>query len=89
MNQEVGTFLIRFSERHPGTFAIGYVINESDPGERNEKINSLEQRVRHYLIKPEDVHQKKTLPDFLMECAQFSKFLQVSYDLNTGNAKHR
>lgn len=80
VNQEVGTFLIRFSERHPGTFAIGYVIDDSDP----------EKRVRHYLIRPEDVSPpKKLLPDFLMECPQFSRFLQVSYDLQTGTPKHR
>jgi len=28
-------------------------------------------------------HQKKTLPDFLHECPQFSKVLQVSYDLGS------
>jgi hypothetical protein len=46
--------------------------------------------VRHYLIRPEDVYgAKKTLPDFLMECDQFSKFLQVSYDLQGGSARHK
>jgi hypothetical protein len=34
VEQQVGTFLIRFSERHPGTFAVGYVINDSDPEKR-------------------------------------------------------
>jgi hypothetical protein len=45
--------MIRFSERHPGTFAVGYVIDDNDPNTR----------VRHYLIRPEDVYgAKKTLP---------------------------
>jgi len=80
VNQETGTFLIRLSERHAGSFAIGYVIDEPNP----------QLRVRHYLIKPEDMFgTAKTLPDFLMESNQFSRFLQVSYDLQTGIARHR
>jgi hypothetical protein len=79
VNQEPGTFLIRFSERHPGSFAVGYTIAEQDP----------EKRVRHYLLKPDDVvPPKKTLPDFLMECPQFVKFL-VIHDFISGNPKHR
>jgi len=79
VTQEVGTFMIRFSERHPGTFAVGYVIDENDPNTR----------VRHYLIRPEDVYgAKKTLPDFLMESGQFSKFL-VIHDFVSGVPKHR
>eukprot|EP01117_Protostelium_nocturnum_P010857 TRINITY_DN3916_c0_g1_i3.p1 TRINITY_DN3916_c0_g1~~TRINITY_DN3916_c0_g1_i3.p1 ORF type:complete len:582 (+),score=189.80 TRINITY_DN3916_c0_g1_i3:195-1940(+) len=80
MNQQVGTFLIRMSESNPGAFAIGYVINESDP----------EKRVRHYLIKNEDVWgPKKTLPDFLMESNQFAHFLRISFDLGSGIEKHQ
>lgn len=79
VNQEPGTFLIRLSERHPGTFAVGYTIDEFDP----------EKRVRHYLIRPEDVYgARKTLPDFLMENPQFSKFL-VIHDFVSGSPKHR
>jgi hypothetical protein len=71
--------MIRFSERHPGTFAVGYVIDEDNP----------DTRVRHYLIRPEDVYgAKKTLPDFLMESSQFNKFL-VIYDFVSGKPKHR
>ena len=74
VNQEVGTFVIRLSERHPGTFAVGYVIDETD----------VEKRVRHYLISDEDVYGKKTLPDFLLSNAQFTKFLQYLNDPQTG-----
>jgi len=80
VNQEPGTFLIRLSERNPGTFAIGYVIEDSNP----------EKRVRHYLIKPEDLFGgKKSLPEFLVECPQFSKFLQVQFDWNSSNPRYR
>jgi len=40
MNQELGTFMIRFSETYPGLFAVAYVSD--DPYER----------VKHYLVKP-------------------------------------
>jgi hypothetical protein len=79
VKQPVGVFLIRLSESTPGTFAIGYTIDETDP----------EKRVRHYLVKQEDVHATKSLPDFLIECSQFSKFLQVTYDVVSGNPKIR
>ncbi|PRP75084.1 hypothetical protein PROFUN_03920 [Planoprotostelium fungivorum] len=79
VNQDVGTFLIRLSESNPGTFAIGYVIDETDP----------EKRVRHYLITKDDVWApKKTLPDFLADSPQFQKFLQINYEI-TGLEKHR
>src|SRR6185312_1685571 len=40
-------------------------------------------RVRHYLIKAEDVYAaKKTLPDFLMQSPQFNRFIQFNYDVN-------
>lgn len=74
VKQEVGTFVIRLSERHPGTFAVGYVIEENDP----------EKRVRHYLIRDEDVHSKRSLPDFLLANSQFTKFLQFLNDPQTG-----
>jgi len=79
VNQDVGTFLIRLSESNPGTFAIGYVIDETDP----------DKRVRHYLITKDDVWApKKTLPDFLADSPQFQKFLQINYEI-TGLEKHR
>ena len=41
--EDIGTFIIRFSDSTPGSFAVAYVTD--DPKER----------VKHYLIKPEDV----------------------------------
>eukprot|EP01096_Ripella_sp_DP13-Kostka_P016086 TRINITY_DN771_c0_g2_i2.p1 TRINITY_DN771_c0_g2~~TRINITY_DN771_c0_g2_i2.p1 ORF type:complete len:726 (-),score=340.17 TRINITY_DN771_c0_g2_i2:336-2240(-) len=58
-NQENGTFLVRFSERHPGMFAMGYRIDDEV---------SPQDRVRHYLVRPDDTPgNKKTLPDFLAD----------------------
>jgi EF-hand fold domain/STATa Immunoglobulin-like domain/SH2 domain/Dictyostelium STAT, coiled coil len=65
-----GTFLIRFSETYPGLFAVAYVSD--DP----------EERIKHYLVKPEDTGSQKTLPDFLREKAQFRALLKV--DPSTG-----
>lgn len=69
-NQDVGTFLIRFSESYAGLFAVAYVSD--DP----------EERVKHYLVKPEDTGSQKTLPDFLREKQQF-QFLYL-LDTSTG-----
>jgi hypothetical protein len=70
MNQDLGTFMIRFSETYPGLFAVAYVSD--DPCER----------VKHYLVKPEDTGSQKTLPDFLAEKPQFQFLYQ--YDHHTG-----
>ncbi|KAN0037384.1 hypothetical protein ACTFIV_002729 [Dictyostelium citrinum] len=60
-----GSFLIRFSDSVPGAFAVAYVTNdESD-------------RVKHYLVKPDDIGANKTLPDFLRERHQFKTLYQV------------
>lgn len=72
-DQPKGTFIIRFSERHPGTIAICYVIDDPDP----------KNRVRHYLITSEDVYSaKKTLPDFLIEWNIFTAVIQVTREPN-------
>eukprot|EP01133_Synstelium_polycarpum_P010914 gene10914-12719_t len=79
-NEEIGTFLIRFSERHAGHFAIGYKVEDPDP----------EKRIRHYLVKADDTAgAKKTLPDFLSECNQFNKILQLTIDPTTGEPRLR
>jgi len=75
-NQHWGTFVIRFSEKNPGSFAVGYVTN-------------TEEKVRHYLIKPEDISGKKTIVDFLAESVQFLQILQVKYDAKTGTLHQR
>jgi len=73
--QKEGSFLIRFSESYPGLFAVGYVSD--DPAER----------VKHYLVKPEDTGSQKTLPDFLREKPQFKHLLEL--DVNTGQLVSR
>lgn len=75
-NEEAGTFLIRFSERHAGLFAVGYKIDDS--------------RVRHYLVRPDDTAgAKKTLPDFLAECTQFNRILQLTIEPVSGEPRLR
>ncbi len=64
--REPGTFLVRFSERHAGQFAIAYVGYE------------MPRKVKHYLVQPTDTASaKKTLPDFLAECHQFQKCIEL------------
>jgi len=69
-NQEPGVFLMRFSERHNGQFAIAYTGTE-----RPSKI-------KHYLVQPNDTSAKKTLPDFLQEQPQFGTVLILASDTN-------
>eukprot|EP01112_Ceratiomyxa_fruticulosa_P000033 TRINITY_DN0_c7_g1_i1.p1 TRINITY_DN0_c7_g1~~TRINITY_DN0_c7_g1_i1.p1 ORF type:complete len:749 (-),score=149.09 TRINITY_DN0_c7_g1_i1:247-2493(-) len=79
-NEDPGTFLMRFSERHAGLFAVGYKIDDPDP----------EKRVRHYLVRPDDTAgAKKTLPDFLADCPLFSRILQLTIDSATGEPRLR
>lgn len=69
-----GTFLIRFSESFPGSFAIAYTTGEG---------------VKHYLVTPQDHALHKTLPDFVVAQPQFVNVLQlqISQDPVTGKAK--
>ena len=77
-NLNSGAFIIRFSERHSGQFAIAYVGAD------------LPLRVKHYLVKPTDTASaKKTLPDFICECAQFSELLKFTVDPQTKNATYQ
>ncbi len=45
MNQDPGTFIIRFSERHAGQFAIAYIASDA-PG-----------KIKHYLVQPNEYVQ--------------------------------
>lgn len=70
-DQESGTFILRFSERHAGQFAIAYIGHEHPP------------RIKHYLVQPNDTAAaKKTLPDFLEEHRQFLSILILTIDGN-------
>lgn len=64
-SQEPGTFLVRFSERHAGSFGVAYVATDG--------------LVKHYLVTEADTFgARKTLPEFLMSCPQFVHVLQLS-----------
>lgn len=64
-SEEKGTFIIRFSDSVPGSFAVAYTTD--DPADR----------VKHYLVKPEDIGSNKSLPDFLKEKPQFKTLIMV------------
>jgi hypothetical protein len=72
-SQDLGLFMIRFSESYPGLFAVAYV--SEDPYER----------VKHYLVKPEDISSNKSLADFLREKLQFLYCYQL--DLPSGTLR--
>jgi len=55
-DHRTGTFIIRFSDSLPGSFAVAYKADDTGPD-----------RVRHYLIKPEEISNTKSLPDFLRD----------------------
>ena len=67
--QRDGTFLVRFSVGNPGLFAIAFVYDDGRVGER----------VKHYLVKPEDTGSQKSLPDFLREKAQLKYILRFCF----------
>ena len=61
-NEAPGTFIIRFSETFPGSFAIAYASVEG---------------VKHYHVTPQDHALHKTLPDFIIYHSQFTNVLQL------------
>lgn len=63
--QGLGTFLIRFSESLPGLFGVAYVSD--DPKER----------IKHCLIKNEDIGSNKSLAEFLRDKDQFQLLLRM------------
>ncbi len=65
---EEGTFLIRFSESSPGHFAIAYVSDD------------VHERVKHYLVKPEDLAPNKTLADVIHFKPQWQQLLLLDYN---------
>jgi hypothetical protein len=69
--QRDGTFIVRFSEKFPGLFAVAFVFEDGSPD-----------RVKHYLVKPEDTGSQKSLPDFLREKTQFKYLLRYEYKDN-------
>ena len=57
--------MIRFSESYAGLFGVAFVSD--DPNDK----------VKHYLVKPEDTGANKTLPDFIRHKHQFKALLQI------------
>lgn len=66
-NEKPGTFIMRFSERHPGQIGIAYVGHDNPPS------------IKHYLVQPNDTAASKvTLPDFLRDKPQFRYIRQYT-----------
>lgn len=63
--QGLGTFLIRFSESLPGLFGVAYVSDDS------------KERIKHCLIKNEDIGSNKSLAEFLRDKDQFQLLLRM------------
>ena len=71
-NRPVGTFLLRFSERHGGSLTVGYV-----------GVDLGVTKVKHYLIQPSDVaSSKRTVCDFLSDQSQFQTMICFRDDGN-------
>jgi hypothetical protein len=68
---ESGSFIVRFSDSAAGSFAIAY----ADDKEKD--------RVKHYLVKTEDLGTNKTLPDFLKEKNTFKQVGMVNVKQGT------
>jgi hypothetical protein len=75
--QGLGTFLIRFSETSPGVFAISHVFDDRTQGDK----------IKHFLVKSEDIGSNKSLPDLLREKDQFQYLLRI--DPVTGKLKRQ
>lgn len=65
--QGLGTFLIRFSESLPGLFGVAYVSDDPNPNDR----------IKHCLIKNEDIGSNKSLAEFLRDKDQFQLLLRM------------
>jgi len=71
-DQGTGCFMILFSAAYPGQLEIAY---NSETGDTKDGM--LQCLVKFYLVQPNDTSgSKRTLPDFLNECRQFSHLLQ-------------
>lgn len=63
-SQGVGTFVIRFSESQGGLFAVAYVSEDQTGG-----------KVKHYLVKSEELSSNKSLADFIRHTEHFQYIL--------------
>jgi hypothetical protein len=67
----------RFSETSPGVFAISHVFDDRTQGDK----------IKHFLVKSEDIGSNKSLPDLLREKDQFQYLLRI--DPVTGKLKRQ
>jgi hypothetical protein len=79
-----GSFLIRFSDRCAGQFVVVYVTSSPNKKADGGAGGGDDREVKHYLINPEDIEKKSTLPDFLRDCENLWFLLQVVRDHDTG-----
>lgn len=63
---------MRFSDSVPGQLALAYVEEDG---------------VRHYLIKPEDLAAKKSLPEFLMERSKLTSIVKLVSPSSSSSSK--
>jgi len=86
MSQPVGSFVVRFSERHAGSFAIAYKNPLGEiRGPQSEPATPMVGQmgmssIKHYLVKPEEISAQKTLPDFLNDIAGLSVIVRVVHN---------
>jgi hypothetical protein len=67
-DEEVGAFLVRFSESKPGRFSVSYV-----------KLNDEgEPIVIHYMLKNDDTGNNKPLSDFLRSQSNWKAILHFN-----------
>lgn len=76
--QPPGAFVVRFSERHPGQFAIAYRTRAAAASAAGSAAgNATTAAVKHYLVRPEEISTQKTLPDFLQDTPGLAVIVRV------------
>jgi hypothetical protein len=83
-----GPFLFRSSDRCAGQFVVVYVTSSPNKKGDGGAGGGDDREVKHYLINPEDIEKKSTLPDFLRDCENLWFLLQVVRDHDTGVVRH-
>jgi hypothetical protein len=63
-----GCFIIRFSERNPGLFAVAYKLADTEQ----------DRSVRHFLVRANELEAKKTLPDLLSKYSEFVSIIKIN-----------
>jgi hypothetical protein len=79
-SQLPGTFLVRFSERHPGLFATSYMPHVMVASLRKSPSQSS---ISHFLIQASDLG-KDTIPDFLRSRSHWAFLVQYQPRFRSG-----